>query len=904
MKIKIWAVCVALFLATSAGAATFYRSIGAAADYSVGTVHVLNGETLVVGDPVMALWRSARRGRGDRITIAGVDYTVLSVDAENEITLSSPYLGPSSAGVPYTISRKFKQIVDWTGCISGGSSCPGVSGNSLVADDRVEVGLVYPDSDYLMNVSGERLELRNIVTDPTHTITVTVDLPQRHHGIAGTGVVLDNGTANAAAVVIQTDFVTVEWIELTGGGASNGLIDISAVSDSNEVILRNLLVHDDDRSSNGVYANSNFLHLVLANSVVYGTFYGVFMDGMAVSSTATLGIFHNTFFGNEAGVVSSSSSPARNDVIFLKNNLAHSNGFLDFWAPGPNSTSSHNWAGDGSGVSHSPAGGGADNVPIGLIQFVSTSPGAEDFHVRRGASVVEDQGTVVAGVSDDLDGRTRSFPDIGADEASTSSANPVKVVTSKSTDLGVVIEWQSPDYGPLSFARVYRSPSSFPAIPSGGVACTLFSLVPGKKAGCPDGLPHTNGTTYYYSVFVYDVGGNYSTPKSVTALPFDTLATPARWSYTTGAATLAPAGIRHPDAFIVSNDHYLHAMEGSNMTAGGVWPAHPDWAPYRLPVAVQHRPTIVPISGMPVALLAAQDGRVYAVHTQTGRLVWRSAQLGGTFSAAPVALVSAYGATGPSADHVFVGTGDAGGNAIWSLDLASGIVAGRFDDLGSPSNIGAVSGLALDYPSGPVYFTSSLGPGGLPRSVWAVDVSNPSVPVELWSDNLGHVDAAPTNYKGTLFVGTRSGELVAYDPGSGGLQWSTPYGNGPIKSPIGFAWPYDTVLFTSNNELHSVQFTATLGCGAPPCLNWTIVFGSGTAGPLVLPGTDLGLVSLANGTLEEVTLDRLNPSTLPVRRSLPLSGSLLGSAGFGLGQLAFYVSDTAGRVYGIPYPVP
>jgi outer membrane protein assembly factor BamB len=99
-----------------------------------------------------------------------------------------------------------------------------------------------------------------------------------------------------------------------------------------------------------------------------------------------------------------------------------------------------------------------------------------------------------------------------------------------------------------------------------------------------------------------------------------------------------------------------------------------------------------------------------------------------------------------------------------------------------------------------------------------------ATPTELWSDNRGDVDAAPTNYKGRLFVGTRNGEVAAYDAALGAFQWSIGYGNGPIKTPIVFAWPYDTILFTSDDELHSVQFTATGGCVVPPCTNWTVGF--------------------------------------------------------------------------------
>ncbi len=189
----------ALFLAAGPSGAqtTHYRSIGSALDYTTGTVTAVNGETCVVGSLDLQ-WKTANRGRGDRIVIGGMPYTILSVDAENELTLTQPYTDPTTFTALYTISRKFGMLKDWDDCISNDVGCDGASSSSLVTDDRIEVGVVYKDSVYLMNAGGDKLDLENVPTDAVHTITLTVTPPNRHHGVLDTGVILDNGSGDPA----------------------------------------------------------------------------------------------------------------------------------------------------------------------------------------------------------------------------------------------------------------------------------------------------------------------------------------------------------------------------------------------------------------------------------------------------------------------------------------------------------------------------------------------------------------------------------------------------------------------------------------------------------------------------------------------------------------------------------
>ncbi len=520
-------------------------------------------------------------------------------------------------------------------------------------------------------------------------------------------------------------------------------------------------------------------------------------------------------------------------------------------------------------------------------------------------SIVMDQGLAIAAVIDDIDGRPRGTPDIGADEADSSSANPAKILTAKSALDLVQLEWQHPDFGPMDFVEVHRSSTAFLtdlSVPM--LACTYLTPAPGTKGQCADMLPRVNGTPYYYSAFVYDFGGNYSKETSVIGLPFDTGAVPPKWTYATRAATQEPAGVRGSNAFVVSNDSFFHAMQGGALPTSGEWPLSA-WAPYKLPAAVQHRPVIVSLTGSPTALLGAQDGRVYAIDIATGRLVWKSPDLGGSIDAAPAALVADYSATGGGADKVFVGTSDASSNSLFVLDLFTGDLVERFDDVSQPANIGAITGVAVKYPSGPVFFTSDNGSGGGNRNVWSIDVSVlPATPVEIWSDNPGAIDAGPTLYQNLLFVGSRAGNLIGYNDVGILPLWTLALANGALKAPIFPVFSYDTLLVSTDDEVHSVQFTATGGCVTPPCTNWTEVLGSPASPILYVPGTDKVYVGLGNGDLREFTFDRVVPTNPRTPRTLTLSTSGLGGPAFSIPHLTLYVSDTSGKVHGIPWPIP
>ena len=572
----------ALFLAAGPSGAqtTHYRSIGSALDYTTGTLTAVNGETYVVGS-LDVQWRTANRGRGDSIDIGGTPYTILSVDAENELTLTAPYTGATTFTAPYTISRKFQKLKGWEDCIQGVVACPGVTDPDLLIDDRIEVGVVYKDSPFLMNTGGEQLKLDQAVTDAVHTITLTVTPPNRHHGVLDTGVILDNGSQSIPAIDIQTGFVTIEWIELHDGGTTDQIF-VGSVGGSSQIVVRNVLFHDGDNTANGFHVNDDQTNVLFFNNVLYGLDHGVQVSGLLPASTGSFEFYHNTFFQNQRGLHSTISPSVDNDVIVMNGNLAHSNTLADFDAVAPNPSSANNWAGDLTGVPH----GGVNSTSLANIKFVSTTF-PEDLHIGR-TSILVDFGVAIAAVIDDIDGGPRGTPDIGADEADTLSANPVKILTAKSAFELVQLKWQHPDFRPMDFVEVVRSPTAFPLLTSGGtVTCSYLTPAPGTKGQCADTLPRVNGTPYYYSAFVYDSGGNYSKEASVIGKPFDTGAVPPEWTYATRAATLEPAGVRGSNAFVTSNDNFFHAMQGGSGATAGEWPLSA-WAPYELPAAVQH----------------------------------------------------------------------------------------------------------------------------------------------------------------------------------------------------------------------------------------------------------------------------------------------------------------------------
>ncbi len=405
-----------------------YRSIGTAPGYSTGTVSASNGSPTVVGTGTS--WLAANRGRGDQIRIEGVDYAIVSVASNNVLTLTSPFTGASGAGKSYAIARQFSSLADWEDCISGAVPCTflPVASASLVSDNRSEVGIVYKDSVYNLSLP---FTIEGSITDANHTITLTADGQNRHQGLAGTGVVMDNSGGSGNAVEVRDDFVTLEWIEIRRGGAGIDGIRVSNLGLPNQVVLRNLLIHD--MAGDAIEFAQPDLAADVFNNVLYRATIGI-RSSTALSAASSLRLVNNTVFScNSRGINDAGGSP----VVTLVNNIAAGNPAGDFAVSGLNPSSDNNLSTDPT----APGANGLINVPLATVRFVSTGAGIEDLHLLPGSAAL-DAGADMSGLfTTDVEGDPRSAPwDIGADESGGASTLTISSASSQTFVVGSAVQ--------------------------------------------------------------------------------------------------------------------------------------------------------------------------------------------------------------------------------------------------------------------------------------------------------------------------------------------------------------------------------------------------------------------------------------------------------------------------------
>ena len=411
------------FVLAPASTKTGYRSIGTRASYGTAgpegpgtTVTATLGSTVVTGSSGAA-WRTANRGRGDRIQIDGVDYTVYAVTSENQLELTEPYAGSSGSGKPYLIARKFATLAAWEDCVDGpgGAGCEGVTSASLVTDNRSEVGIAYRDSALAP------VMIDGATTDANHTITLTADHGNRHYGRAsvavGTVALINNTTPNPA-IRVYDDHVTVEWLEIRGGnGTGAHAVEVSNLATVNHVVLDALLI--DNTPGNGIEILHPDTIADVYNNMIYEAGLGIRIN-TTPSGTSRIRLLGNTVFScnRNTGVSGIVSTAASNVAVTLRDNIAHSNRNGDFSVPVHNGESSHNLGSDGSGASHSSGATGLD-VPAaaaGTI-FASVVSGAEDLHLLATGPAIDRGADLSAVFTGDIDAGVRSgLWDIGADE--------------------------------------------------------------------------------------------------------------------------------------------------------------------------------------------------------------------------------------------------------------------------------------------------------------------------------------------------------------------------------------------------------------------------------------------------------------------------------------------------------
>ena len=430
------------------------RSIGTAGAYGTGeipaqggstTVSVVSGSRTVVGAgaPPPA-WKTANRGRGDSIDIAGVDYTILAVDSETQLRLTTPYGGADASGLAYTISRKFGTIDAWRACIDTSAGCgvdPAVPSTNLVADNRGEIGVLYKDTVFsglgagngeITGIGGGAPQYKALTTDPRHFVTLTADGVNRHYGVAAAGVVIDGQDAvtKAGMIRIVADHTRIEWVEIKNVCPTNGCSSTAALKIDGSaagVVIDSVLLHDN---INGiVWSSPATTSVTVRNSIIYAST----VDGIIpVNANDTVTVENCTIIGKATGGLG--INRLNSAAITARNTIALHNPGGDFVG---GITQSYNISSDGSAFGTGSLTGRiatntAGTTPLRVVFMAcpsgagvgncTSAPGTYDLHLR--ASTVNDAVNAGADLSalfvDDVDDQGRpggaNAWDIGADE--------------------------------------------------------------------------------------------------------------------------------------------------------------------------------------------------------------------------------------------------------------------------------------------------------------------------------------------------------------------------------------------------------------------------------------------------------------------------------------------------------
>ena len=254
------------------------------------------------------------------------------------------------------------------------------------------------------------------------SVKLTSPEGERHDGTAGTGVRIVSTTAHNRVYmrpqVSGENWLIVEWIELNNNGRDTISVNSSTSTLGNVPVLRNCIIHNGMRSllqaiSKDCRALNNLFYA--GGAVDNGTVRGVDLD----ADRAYGGFINNTVFGinNNASNAAYGLYIRSDDTDgVLKNNIvmgtASTGGGspvdIRFVSNSSNIASDYNITSDASGDN----AGGSNNLidKTSSDQFVSTTAGSEDLHLKAGADAVDagvDLGTTPAGVNVDIAGRDR-----------------------------------------------------------------------------------------------------------------------------------------------------------------------------------------------------------------------------------------------------------------------------------------------------------------------------------------------------------------------------------------------------------------------------------------------------------------------------------------------------------------
>ena len=320
------------------------------------------------------------------------------------------------------------------------------------ADDAV--GECYNDS-----VFDEDVLVNGGATIGLASILLSVASGERHDGTSGIGVRITR-TAFSASVIVNVgfsavDIQTVEWLEVERTNITHVIgIAFGVTQGGDTRFCSNCIIHDMPQNGTGnprgIQTPGNNAFYNILNNIVYniestdaGSNTAIGIESGAVNS-ACLSL-NNTVHNISNSNASNSGSPVGffhdDDANFtFKNNIstdtstAGSGSPVDFTAVS-SATSANNLSSDTSA-----SGTGSLTEKASSDQFVSTTGGSEDLHLKSGADAIDagaDLGTTPSGVEIDINGRDRDAEgdtwDMGAHEF-VASLTPPEIITMLNRD--------------------------------------------------------------------------------------------------------------------------------------------------------------------------------------------------------------------------------------------------------------------------------------------------------------------------------------------------------------------------------------------------------------------------------------------------------------------------------------
>ncbi|MBU1626978.1 hypothetical protein KKB18_06370, partial [bacterium] len=277
------------------------------------------------------------------------------------------------------------------------------------SDPKVVIARCYDDDGILYQTTDNTL---NAITDANHYRKITVPEGERHDGIisSNVGFQLNGNGQSAKMIVMDENYMVVEWIRLTNWTYRTGIISWTSYIYNT---IQNCLIYNASPS------NANAAGILVNNPTTIVS--NCIIANLSVSTSTNLfGIrsirgnyYNNTIYNiynSGSGKAYGIGGGSTTTPPLIKNNIITNSKTADYAG---NFSASCEYNADEDGTA--PGTNAQHNVSASNI-YVSVTSGSEDLHMKSTADGNYEGTDLSAIFTNDIDNQTRSDWDKGADE--------------------------------------------------------------------------------------------------------------------------------------------------------------------------------------------------------------------------------------------------------------------------------------------------------------------------------------------------------------------------------------------------------------------------------------------------------------------------------------------------------